>query len=435
MPEPVPQKVFRLFDFEAYQAAQPAAPLPGQSVDDELDRSDNTINDVIDFVRQAIDDDGKVRGAALAPGDFIGPTGPPGPQGPQGIQGPQGETGVDGIQGPQGIQGIQGVTGTSYDPDSQGVTADRATYDTQPKGWSFLDLSLALIYFKLSNANADWSAGFPFVTGPTGSQGPQGIQGAQGVQGPTGPQGTQGIAGAPGLDGATGPQGIQGVQGIPGDQGVPGVAGANGAAGATGPQGPQGDPGPTGPSGPYADINVLVNKVTPLDADIQRLQDSAAAFGDRKITFLQQWTNYFKPKTDALYLLIANVATAAQFRNKTADKLLDTDAVWDAAAEVAVAYAAGVTFDFSTGINFAVVPLTGAIAINNPTNMKPGQAGVIRLKQDATGGRVATYGANWKFASNVPPVLTTAANGEDLLFYHVLSTSRVFGSLAKAIPA
>ena len=105
MPEPVPIHSIRGFDFTDYQAAQPAVPLPGQSVDTEFDRSNLAINDTIDFVRQAIDDDGKIRAAALVAG-AIGPRGPTGPAGPQGSAGPPGAQGVPGVMGVQGPPGI-----------------------------------------------------------------------------------------------------------------------------------------------------------------------------------------------------------------------------------------------------------------------------------------------------------------------------------------
>lgn len=118
-----------------------------------------------------------------------------GPQGPQGIQGLQGMQGPQGIQGPQGVQGVQGPKGDSFSPDAIGLTSDRANYDDEPKGFSFLDSQTGYLYFKLSATSGDWSSGITFTTGPQGPIGPQGVQGPEGPQGVEGPQGPVGSAG------------------------------------------------------------------------------------------------------------------------------------------------------------------------------------------------------------------------------------------------
>lgn len=127
-------------------------------------------------------------------------------------------------------------------------------------------------------------------------------------------------------------------------------------------------------------------------------------------------------------------ATAAQFRNNTADKVLTTDVVWAAAAGVALAESGGnVAVDLNSGINFTLA-MTGNWALSNPTNGKAFQQGVIQITQDATGSRTLSYGANWKFAGGTDPVLSTAANAIDLLYYEVLADgSSVYANLVKAI--
>lgn len=103
-------------------------------------------------------------------------------------------------------------------------------------------------------------------------------------------------------------------------------------------------------------------------------------------------------------------------------------------ANVAVAYAATVTLDFNTGINFAIAALTGNLTLANPTNMKSGQSGKIRLTQDGTGSRIISYGANWRFAGGkaVSGVLSTAANAIDHLTYFVEEDGTITATLAKA---
>lgn len=239
----------------------------------------------------------------------MGDQGPVGLQGPQGAIGPTGPRGPEGPQGPEGIrgpQGLQGLIGPSFEPKAFGNTAARAQYDTQPQGFSFLDLNQGKMFFKLSNTAADWSPGVAFGQGPQGVQGPQGNTvpvgpiGPAGATGATGPQGPQGVVGPQG-PGGTGPEGSPGMvwrglyvgtanylpkdvvqylgeayirigdgetinvlptnttkwskvvakgdTGATGPQGPVGPTGPQGYQGSAGPQGPQGPTGPTGPQG------------------------------------------------------------------------------------------------------------------------------------------------------------------------------------------
>jgi hypothetical protein len=72
-------------------------------------------------------------------------------------------------------QGIQGIRGEAFTVNSVGLAADRALYDAQIKGFSFLAIDVGLVYFKLSNTSADWSIGAPFGKGDQGDTGPTGI--------------------------------------------------------------------------------------------------------------------------------------------------------------------------------------------------------------------------------------------------------------------
>lgn len=130
-------------------------------------------------------------------------------------------------------------------------------------------------------------------------------------------------------------------------------------------------------------------------------------------------------------LSVPSIATAAQYRANTSSLMLTTDQVWAAAAEVTLTDAATIAVDMNTFIN-AVVTLGGNRALGNPTNEKVGQSGVIRIVQDATGSRTLSYGTDWEFAGGSAPTLSTAANAQDLLFYHVIATDRIYASLVKA---
>lgn len=130
--------------------------------------------------------------------------------------------------------------------------------------------------------------------------------------------------------------------------------------------------------------------------------------------------------------LTAKEASAANYRANTADRILTTDIVWTSAEEVTLTDAATIAVDMSTFIN-AVVTLGGNRALGNPTNEKVGQTGCIRIVQDGTGSRTLSYGTDWEFAGGTAPTLSTAAAAQDLLFYHVLASNRIYGSLVKAI--
>lgn len=130
--------------------------------------------------------------------------------------------------------------------------------------------------------------------------------------------------------------------------------------------------------------------------------------------------------------LTAKEATASEYRSNTADRLLSTDIVYSAAAEVTLTDAATITVDMSTFIN-AVVTLSANRTLGQPTNTKVGQGGCIRIVQDATGSRTLAFHSDWKFVGGADPVLSTTANSTDLLFYQVIASNFIYASLVKAV--
>jgi hypothetical protein len=127
------------------------------------------------------------------------------------------------------------------------------------------------------------------------------------------------------------------------------------------------------------------------------------------------------------------LATSSEWRVGTnTTSSLGVKNTWDAAAEVTLTDAATVAVDMSTFIN-ATVTLGGNRTLGNPTNVKVGQSGIIRIVQDGTGSRTLSYGTDWEFAGGTAPTLTTTAGANDLLFYQVLASARVFASLVKAV--
>lgn len=123
--------------------------------------------------------------------------------------------------------------------------------------------------------------------------------------------------------------------------------------------------------------------------------------------------------------LALDQAGAPDFRGNVARIPLSPKSVWDAADEVTLTDAATIAVDMSTFIN-AVVTLGGNRTLGNPSNPKVGQEGLIRVVQDGTGSRTLAFASYYEFAGGTAPTLTTTASAEDLLFYKVLSSTRVF---------
>jgi len=129
-----------------------------------------------------------------------------------------------------------------------------------------------------------------------------------------------------------------------------------------------------------------------------------------------------------------DLATSAQFAAATANKVLAADKVFT--AEVVVTYGTTTTFDFSTFINASVTLAGGNITTITFTNVKAGQAGLIRFIQDGTGSRTipATINTTLKCAGACNYVLSTAANAVDVLGYTCISTTYcIGGSLLKDV--
>jgi hypothetical protein len=95
-----------------------------------------------------------------------------------------------------------------------------------------------------------------------------------------------------------------------------------------------------------------------------------------------------------------------------------------AAAIVALTDAATIAVDMSTGNNFSVT-LGGNRTLGNPTNLTPGQSGIIYVTQDATGSRTLAYSSYWKFPGGTAPTLTTTAAAVDALVYTVRTSTSI----------
>jgi hypothetical protein len=119
-------------------------------------------------------------------------------------------------------------------------------------------------------------------------------------------------------------------------------------------------------------------------------------------------------------------ATAAEYvSNSAPTKMLTPGAPWSAATPVALS-GTSVTPDLSAGIDFTWTMSSATSTLVNPTSPKPGQKGMLYLKQDGTGGRIiTTWGSSYKFPGGVKPTLSTAANALDVISFAVKSSTEV----------
>jgi len=164
------------------------------------------------------------------------------------------------------------------------------------------------------------------------------------------------------------------------------------------------------------------SKSTPVDDDLLLVADSASSNASRKTKF-SEFATAIVPKLSA---------SAANFLANANSLLLPSTALWSAAQEVSLTDAATIAVDMSTFIN-GKVTLGGNRTLGQPSNTKVGQTGRIKITQDGTGSRTLSYHADWKFAGGVAPILSTAANKVDVLYYEVLSANTILGSLVKDV--
>jgi len=125
-------------------------------------------------------------------------------------------------------------------------------------------------------------------------------------------------------------------------------------------------------------------------------------------------------------------ASAAQFRAGTASKMLDPKAVFDAAASVDLASSGAIVVDMAAGFNFKAT-LNGSATFNAPANVRDGQSGKIEIRQDAIGGKTATWHTNWEFAGGVVPTLSVGANAKDVITFIGLSDGKVLAAMNKDV--
>jgi hypothetical protein len=90
--------------------------------------------------------------------------------------------------------------------------------------------------------------------------------------------------------------------------------------------------------------------------------------------------------------------------------------------------AATIAVDMGTANNFSVT-LGGNRTLGNPTNLLPGQSGIIYITQDGTGSRTLAYSSFWDFSNGTAPTLTTTAGAVDALIYSVRTSTAIVSAL------
>jgi hypothetical protein len=117
--------------------------------------------------------------------------------------------------------------------------------------------------------------------------------------------------------------------------------------------------------------------------------------------------------------------------------LLNSVNVWNKAqrgAVVALTYASNIALNLSLSNNFSLT-LTGNATLSAPTNVVPGQSGILAVTQDATGSRTLAYNSVYKFSGGATkaPVLSSASGAVDYLTYYVETTSRIWLGLQPGV--
>lgn len=144
---------------------------------------------------------------------------------------------------------------------------------------------------------------------------------------------------------------------------------------------------------------------------------------------VESWLLTISTNMGVLKTAAMDVATAANIRANTADKVLDTDGVWSSVDYVSVTDAATIAFDMSTFINCSI-GIGGNRTFGNPTNVKMGQSGLIRIVNTSGADRTISLSSDWRTVETFP--VTVANNTSAYFFYFVIqatSSNRILVSV------
>lgn len=125
-------------------------------------------------------------------------------------------------------------------------------------------------------------------------------------------------------------------------------------------------------------------------------------------------------------------ATPSNYVGGAANKVLTADGVFT--GEVGLTFSASLTLDFSQWFD-AAITLTGSVTTLTCSNFKTNQSGVIRIAQDATGGRTMPTGwcSAFVWSGGTKGVLSTTPNTVDWIFYYCPNSTQCLINLVKAV--
>jgi hypothetical protein len=139
--------------------------------------------------------------------------------------------------------------------------------------------------------------------------------------------------------------------------------------------------------------------------------------------------------TSVLSSSIITVNTSATFQQVSVEGALTVvgatalnSTVSLGAAAIGILVSSNATGDTTLNLqngNFFKLTLTGNTSVTTPTNIAPGQSGIIYLIQDGTGGRSVSFSDVWNFSSGVTITPTSVANSVDLISYFVRGVSAI----------
>jgi len=159
---------------------------------------------------------------------------------------------------------------------------------------------------------------------------------------------------------------------------------------------------------PYSKL-VQEAAITLLGNNTGGLADTAPLTVAQVIAMLGVYTS---GQVDALLANYANVTQVTAFQKALRG------------AVVALSASAVTVPDMNAG-NYFKATLDANYVVPNPVNAAVGQSGLFLLQQDATGGRVVTWGVNYKWPGGAAPNNTLTANAKDVIPYYVNGAAEI----------
>lgn len=152
---------------------------------------------------------------------------------------------------------------------------------------------------------------------------------------------------------------------------------------------------------------------------------SVAAWVASVVTYITTLANQVAADAASAAAGSGTEATVANIRGGLSAFYLSIRRVYDAHAPVALTDATLISWDIASGINFDLVLAAAGRGLANPSNKVVGKSGVVRIYQDATGGRTITsYGSDYVWIGGEPAWPATAGAWV-VIAYTCLSNGKV----------